>query len=139
ILRALHAEPAGSPTTRFEVATIRLNTACANGTREQHSPGRYGLRCAAIRDIIRVAYGSTGGPPQGQLPPVLGGPRWLDTDRYDIEATAPGNPGLDQMYGPMTRALLEERFRLKLRDEVRKMPVYNLTVKGTARMKPIQN
>jgi uncharacterized protein (TIGR03435 family) len=68
----------------------------------------------------------------------LGGPRWLDTDRYDILATAPDNPGLDQMYGPMTRALLEDRFRLKLHDEVRKMPVYDLAVlKRAVRLKPI--
>jgi uncharacterized protein (TIGR03435 family) len=70
----------------------------------------------------------------------LGGPRWLDTDRYDIQATAPGNAGLDQMYGPMTRALLEDRFRLKLHDEARKLPVYNLTVlKNPAKLKPIKD
>jgi len=70
-------------------------------------------------------------------PEVVGGPRWIDTDRYDIVATAPDNPGLDQMYGPMTRTLLEDRFRLKLHDEVRRLPVYNLTVlKQSAKLKP---
>jgi uncharacterized protein (TIGR03435 family) len=44
------------------------------------------------------------------------------------------------MYGPMTRALLEDRFALKLRDEVRKMPVYNLAaVKGASKLKPIRD
>jgi uncharacterized protein (TIGR03435 family) len=41
------------------------------------------------------------------------------------------------MYGPMTRTLLEDRFRLKLHDEVRNLPVYKLTVlKQAARLKP---
>ena len=31
------------------------------------------------------------------------------------------------MYGPMTRTLLEDRLHLKLHDEVRKLPVYDLT------------
>lgn len=125
---------------RFEVASIRLDPDCGGGAREQQSPGRFGVLCVSLRDVIRVAYGGVEGPAPGRLPEVLGGPRWIDTDRYDIVATAPGNPGLDQMYGPMTRALLEDRFRLKLHDEVRKSPVYNLTVlKQPAKLKPIQD
>ena len=125
---------------RFEVASIRLDPECGGGAREQQSPGKFGVLCVSLRDVIRVAYGSVEGPAPGRLPEVLGGPGWIDTDRYDILATAPGNPGLDQMYGPMTRALLEDRFRLKLHDEVRRSPVYNLTVlKQPAKLKPIKD
>ncbi len=124
--------------SRFEVATIRLDPDCSGGTREQQSPGRYGILCVPLRDVIRVAYGNVEGSTQGRLPEVLGGPRWIDTDRYDIVATAPENPGLDLMYGPMTRTLLEDRFHLKLHDEVRKLPVYNLMVlKQAAKLKPV--
>jgi uncharacterized protein (TIGR03435 family) len=129
-----HGQTAAS---RFEVATIRLDPDCGGGAREQQSQGRYGILCVSIREVIRVAYGNVEGPTPGRLPEVLGGPRWIDTDRYDIVATAPENPGLDQMYGPMTRTLLEDRFHLKLHDEVRKLPVYNLTVfKRAAKLKP---
>lgn len=125
----------GQATPRFEVATIRLDPDCSGGTREQQSPGRFGVLCASVRDVIRVAYGDVEG--QGRLPDVLGGPHWMDSERYDIVATAPENPGLDQMYGPMTRTLLEDRFHLKLHDEVRNLPVYRLTVlKQAARLKP---
>jgi uncharacterized protein (TIGR03435 family) len=124
---------------RFEVASIRLDPDCA-GAREQQSPGRFGVLCVSLREVIRVAYGNVEGPAPGRLPEVLGGPRWIDTDRYDILATAPGNPGLDQMYGPMTRALLEDRFALKLHDEVTRSPVYNLTaLKQPAKLKPIKD
>lgn len=131
----LHAQ--GQAAARFEVATIRLDPDCSGGTREQQSPGRFGVLCVSLRDVIRVAYGSVEGPPPGRLPEVLGGPRWIDSDRYDIVATAPDNPGLDQMYGPMTRTLLEDRFRLNLHDEARNLPVYKLKVlKQAAKLKP---
>jgi uncharacterized protein (TIGR03435 family) len=132
----LHAQ-VPEPASRFEVATIRLNNDCGAGAREHLSQGRFGIECVSLREVIRVAYGNPGDASQGWLPEVLGGPGWLDTDRYDIQATAPGNPGLDRMYGPMTRALLEDRFRLKLHDEVRKLPVYDLTVlKEGPKLKP---
>jgi uncharacterized protein (TIGR03435 family) len=135
LLASLGLYAQGQDTARFEVATIRLDPDCSGGTREQQSPGRFGVLCASLRDVIRVAYGNVERP--GRLPEVLGGPHWIDSDRYDIVATAPNNPGLDQMYGPMTRTLLEDRFRLKLHDEVRNLPVYKLTVlKQAARLKP---
>lgn len=126
----------GQQPPRFDVATIRLNTNCTGGAREQLSQGRFGVQCVSLRDVIRVAYGNVGGPAPGRLPDVLGGPTWIDTDRYDIEATAPGNPGLDQMYDAMTKALLKDRLHLKVHEEVRELPVYNLTaLKDGAKLK----
>src|SRR5579859_2234898 len=117
---ATHAQIQPS-TSRFEVASIRRASDC-NGTREQESPGRFGILCVPLREVIRVAYGNADTPSGGSFPAVIGGPPWLDSDRYDIYATAPENPGLDQIYGPMTRTLLEDRLRLKLHDEVRSLP-----------------
>jgi uncharacterized protein (TIGR03435 family) len=121
------------------VATIRLNTDCANsGSREQLSPGRFGVECVSVRDYIRGAYGSFGNGRNANLSPpkVVGGPDWIDADRYDIIAKAPADAGLDQMYGPIMRALLEDRFRLKVHKEIRELPVYALTVaKGASRLK----
>jgi uncharacterized protein (TIGR03435 family) len=134
-LLVLHAHGQGA--ARFEVATVRLDPDCSGGAREQQSQGRFGVICVSLRDVIRIAYGNVEGPSPGRLPEVLGGPHWIDSDRYDIVATAPDNPGLDQMYGPMTRTLLEDRFRLKVHDEVRILPIYKLTVfKQAAKLKP---
>jgi uncharacterized protein (TIGR03435 family) len=116
----------------FEVATIRLNEACNGGGLEHLSPGRFGVECVSLRDYIRGAYGSygLGRNPNVRPPKVLGGPDWVDTDRYDIVAKAPGETGLDEMYGPMLRALLEDRFGLKVHSEIRELPVYALTAAG---------
>ena len=124
----------------FEVATIRRNETCVNGAGlEHHSPGRFGVECVSLRDYIRGAYGSYGfgRNPDVRPPKVLGGPDWVDTDRYDIVATAPGETGLDEMYGPMMRALLEDRFGLKIHSEIREFPVYTLTAgRGGAKLTP---
>jgi uncharacterized protein (TIGR03435 family) len=109
-LPGIHAQGSDAA-VRFDVATIRLNTACTGGGTEELSPGKFGLRCVSLRQVIRVAYGNADRSSTARPPDVFGGPGWVDTDRYDIEASAPGNPGLDRMYGPMTKALLEERFR----------------------------
>jgi uncharacterized protein (TIGR03435 family) len=122
---------AQTPRVGFEVATIRLNEACVNGAGLEHlSPGRFGVECVSLRDYIRGSYGSYGfgRNPNVRPPTVLGGPGWVDADRYDIVASAPGETGLDEMYGPMMRALLEDRFQLKIHSETRGLPVYAFTV-----------
>jgi hypothetical protein len=40
--------------------------------------------------------------------PGLNNSGWLNSDRYMITATAPGNPPLGTILGPMLRALLED-------------------------------
>ena len=92
------------------------------------------LGCVSIHDVIRIAWGNVGDPDPKRLSDVYGGPPWLNTDYYDITAQAPGNAGMDEMYGPMTKALLEDRFRLKLHDEIRQLPVYNLTVANKTKL-----
>jgi uncharacterized protein (TIGR03435 family) len=124
-----------APRPEFEVATIKLSLACiSGGGHEQLSPGRFGVECVSLRDYIRVAFGAFGsGRDPGKKPPeVLGGPAWLNTDRYDIIAKASGDAGLDEMYGPMMQSLLEDRFKFKLHTEVRELPVYLLTVNDKA-------
>jgi uncharacterized protein (TIGR03435 family) len=127
---------------QFEVATIRLNKACVNGAGLEHlSLGRFGVECVSLRDYIRGAYGSYGfgRNPNVRPPKVLGGPDWVDTDRYDIVAKAPTEAGLDEMYGPMMRALLEDRFGLKIHSEIRELPVYALTAaRGGAKLTPLK-
>jgi uncharacterized protein (TIGR03435 family) len=69
--------------------------------------------------LIQAAYGLT----RSQ---VEGGPPWVLTDRYKIEARA-GNATPDDIRS-MLQSLLAERFHLTLRREVRLLPVYELAV-----------
>src|SRR5258708_18510247 len=107
----------------FEVASI---TPCKPGTPEprlEHtgmaqftSPGgRFRASATTLKFLLEWAYGI-------QPAQHLGGPSWIDTDRYDIVARAEGNPTDDQMK-LMTRTLLAERFELKFHRESKELPV----------------
>ncbi len=126
----------------FEVASIKLCEGGDLGGRgagrgggagggPAASPDRLTMNCQPLRNLIRAAYVTfVDGhlAPPGGRPPIEGGPSWVDSDRYQITAKAEGTPGQNMMRGPMLRALLEDRFKLKIRRETREVPVYNLTV-----------
>jgi uncharacterized protein (TIGR03435 family) len=56
----------------------------------------------------------------------LVGPPWIDQERFDIVAT--GNHTSWQQVPQMLRALLTERFNVRVRTEKREQPVYALVV-----------
>ncbi len=57
---------------------------------------------------------------------LSGGPAWLDSDRFDLEAKAEG-AGENQLR-QMLQTLLAERFKLVVHRETKEMPVYALVV-----------
>jgi uncharacterized protein (TIGR03435 family) len=59
---------------------------------------------------------------------LVGGPAWIDSAEYQIEAKAPDNTSQSMMRGPMLQGLLEDRFQLRIHREARKIPVYELVV-----------
>jgi len=128
-----------TPQPEFEAASIKLNKNCAMGGRSggMTSPGRITLECAELRDLILTAYEIYGGnaKPASFRMQVLGGPAWMDSDRFDFTLKAEGNAAIAQMYGPMLQTLLEDRFRLRVHRETREAPVFLLTVaKGGAKL-----
>jgi uncharacterized protein (TIGR03435 family) len=131
---------AQSPVPTFEAATIKPATGCMGpGRGGPMGPGRLTMGCTTLRDLIRIAYGAfAGGPaPDPRWLQIIGGPKWLESDQYNIEAKATGTPGLLEMMGPMMQALLEDRFKLKLHREPKDMPVYVLTVaKSSSKLQP---
>jgi uncharacterized protein (TIGR03435 family) len=134
----------------FEVATIKP---CGSGDAgggarggrggdgNGPSPDRLNLACQPVMLLIRMAYFNFAG---GRLnprntTPVDGGPAWVNSDRYQITAKAEGTPGQEMMRGPMLQALLEDRFKLKVRRESREVPVYAMTVaRGGPKLKAFQ-
>jgi uncharacterized protein (TIGR03435 family) len=58
---------------------------------------------------------------------LLGGPDWIDSDRFDILASAPAGTSESTML-TMLQTLLADRFKLVLRREAREMPVYSLVI-----------
>src|ERR1700733_7396501 len=56
---------------------------------------------------------------------VIGGPEWIDSDRYDILALTPNSvrPNLDEQM-TMLRNSLVDRFSLKFRRQPKTLPIY---------------
>ncbi|HUK36065.1 MAG TPA: TIGR03435 family protein [Vicinamibacterales bacterium] len=103
----------------FEVASIKPNTSgdARSGTRDLPG-GRVTITNLRLRDVIRAAYGTN------DLE-VIGGPSWLDTERWDIvAAAAPGHPNAS--WQPMMKSLLAERCRLHAHTEQREQPIFRL-------------
>jgi uncharacterized protein (TIGR03435 family) len=70
---------------------------------------------------------------------ISGGPAWVHSDRYLIEAKPVRATAKEMMNGPMLQALLEDRFHLKMRRETREVPAYALTaLQGAAKLPPFQ-
>jgi uncharacterized protein (TIGR03435 family) len=61
---------------------------------------------------------------------IVGGPSWLTTARYSINAAAGAAVGRDQVF-LMLQSLLEERFQLKTHRELSPLPVYRLVPSGS--------
>jgi bla regulator protein BlaR1 len=100
---------------RFEVASIRPSLQESPDVKrpglDLHmlSGGRLLAEKVLLRYFIQNAYGVE--PFQ-----VSGGPAWINSAHYDINAKAEGNPNNSQMR-LMMQALLEDRFKLKLHHE----------------------
>jgi uncharacterized protein (TIGR03435 family) len=90
--------------------------------------GRYDLRKGTMIDLITTAWGV-------DADTVVGGPSWLELNRYDIAAKVPqGTPHETVLL--MLQNLLEERFGLVVNKDVRPVPAYVLTVgKGNYKLK----
>src|SRR3954463_15214773 len=120
------AQDATSPV--FEVATIKVNKSGENNQLIRRQPGgRVTVTNMPARFLIVFAYQLA----QFQL---IGGPSWAATDRYDMVAKLEGNPDFPppgQAADPIQlamRALLADRFKLKVHRETREMDIYALVL-----------
>src|SRR5579863_10277682 len=111
----------------FEVASVRLNQAA--GGRIRRDPGRLDITGMTLRAMLRYAY-------DVRDIQISGGPAWLDSDHWDIAATA-GREVTDDERKKMLQALLRERFKMTIHRESKELPVYALVVaKNGSKLKP---
>jgi uncharacterized protein (TIGR03435 family) len=126
------APPETTPATppAFETADVHPS---AHSTRAYMTGGvlrggRYDLRNATLVDLIATAYGVDNDK-------VLGGPIWLETDRFDVIAKAPPTTSPETLR-LMLQALLADRFKLVIHKDTKPLPAYSLTVgKGKPKLK----
>jgi uncharacterized protein (TIGR03435 family) len=126
----------------FEVATIKPTGPSSDGHTHINYPtgDRFSASNITIRALMQWAYDM----PETQ---ILDDPPWLASTRFDIQAKADG----DQIKGltgeqdrdlkrRMVQALLVDRFQLKLHQETRTLPAYDLVVaKGGSKMQPTKS
>jgi uncharacterized protein (TIGR03435 family) len=123
-------EPAGG--WAFEVASIKPNNSGDGRVFAQTQPGRMTMTNVPLKMLIRQAY-------QLQDFQISGGPGWVASDHFDINAKMP--EGFQPTPGPppapggppspiqqMLRALLAERFKLVVHNETKDAPIYALIV-----------
>jgi uncharacterized protein (TIGR03435 family) len=80
-------------------------------------------------EYIRWAYSTSWSHRlKPDLSPISGGPAWINSERYTIQAKADEGTSPEVMQGPMLQSLLKERFKARIRLEVRQVLVYALIV-----------
>jgi len=102
-----------------------------DGGHLQYSPGRVATPWTGVtvKRIIQEAYGFSNYR-------VSGGPAWIDTDKFKLEARSTDPSADEGQLRLMLRTLLSKRFHLEFRRETRQIPVYALTVaKGGAKIR----
>ena len=138
-------QTAAPPGVTFAVASIKRNRE-AEATRAAIPPnitvyaaraqtlpgGRFLGRGMSAHELIRDAYGYR----NRAWSDIVGAPRWIDEERYDVEAKADvefplsTSVGLPPAGQAALRALLAERFNLRVRVEMQRRPVYELVMKN---------
>lgn len=113
---AAQGPPDAAPKVEY-IASIKRNT--TGGGTIRMAPGTISAIGMPIRPLIRQAYGPL------QDFQLVGGPDWIDADRFDIEARLESPPSQPMMQA-MLRQLLAERFGLRVHMESRELPIYEL-------------
>lgn len=119
LLLAAAVTHAQTPRT-FDVASIKLNVDWnqpGSGLAAPQAGGRFIGRGVTLRRLIGDAYEMD----------VEGGPEWIGSNRYDVNATAGGDVGPGEIR-LMLRSLLADRFRLVVHTESREQSVYAMTL-----------
>jgi uncharacterized protein (TIGR03435 family) len=127
IALAAHAQ---SSRPQFEVASIKPAAPNSLGQLGRAPGGRLTATNVPLVLLIQNAY-------RVRSFQVLGGPSWMATERWDIEArpeegsvTPPGpqDPNVPDLFSLRLQSLLEDRFKLQIHHETRELPVFELTV-----------
>jgi uncharacterized protein (TIGR03435 family) len=117
---------------KFEVAAIRVNKNLGSGKLNLNQAGGHltasnvSLKFLIIQayQIERVHFASN--PAGGE---------WIDSEHFDIEAVAEGNPSVEQKR-LMIQSLLTDRFKLTMHHETRQLPEYALTLSKAGKTGP---
>ncbi len=117
VAEKLHLPP---PPTEFEVADLKPSPPDFQRMMLRIQPGgRVNIQGLPIKFLIEQAWNLTDDM-------IVGMPKWMESDRYDIVAKAPvADVDIDELW-TMLRALVVERFQLTTHTEERPLTAYTL-------------
>ncbi len=133
------AQTEGTSRPSFEVASIKPAKSGTHGSSLQTPPGRFVATNLTAKMLIAFAYNYKGPGIALEENRILGGPGWINTERFDVEAKVkdslvneeekkrPFNVWIDQIR-LMVQTMLAERFKLKVSFETKELPIYALVV-----------
>jgi uncharacterized protein (TIGR03435 family) len=121
LVACLLAQTPSAPLT-FDVVSIHPSDPNATNGMIKPIPGDHGYTAQnfPVRLMIALMY---------KIPArqIEGGPEWINTERFDIEARADGPHSVDDLH-TMCQNLLVDRFGLKFHHDVREGNIYALTI-----------
>jgi uncharacterized protein (TIGR03435 family) len=129
VLAAQVSKAPDDTTLAFEVATVKPippDDQRQLGIQPLQPGGLFRAVGLTLREFLRVAYGTPAVLLSSQ---VVGGPAWVDTERFEITAKVPdvaSLPDSARRVVLMLRALLDERFKVTHHTEARQLPVFDL-------------
>ena len=115
------AQAGAQEAERFDVASIRRNVSGqqqGGGLAGPQPGGRFIGIGVTLRRLVSDAYEGAD---------VLGGPPWVGTDRFDVNARAERDVPPGQIRR-LLQSLLADRFKLVVHTEPRDVPIYTLTL-----------
>jgi uncharacterized protein (TIGR03435 family) len=110
------------PRLEFDVASVKPSKPGAEGGGIKPLPGgqTYVATNVPVKLMIKLMYHLNDRE-------ISGGPGWLDTDLYDVEAKADSPHNIDELH-VMFQNLIVDRFKLQFHKETRILPAYELVV-----------
>lgn len=103
----------------FDVVSIKR--AAGGGMFMRTAPGSVTTSNVPVQQLIRQAYGL-------QESQIVGGPEWMATERFDIEARFDPAPVNGLTGPPRVQAMLADRFQFAAHEEQREMPILALVM-----------
>jgi uncharacterized protein (TIGR03435 family) len=129
LVRAQSQQATGTPSSSFDVASIKPNRSADGLIRLMFAPDGFNATGMSTKALIAFAYNVK----EFQ---ISGGPGWLDSERYNIDAKMdePTIEALRKMPPEqateqrrvMMQSLLKERFKLKVSQSSKELPIYAL-------------
>jgi uncharacterized protein (TIGR03435 family) len=113
----------------FDVVSVRPNTTGSGGSSERTNPGHVMAENITASSMIQQAFGV-------RASQIEGAPAWIETDKYDLQATTGTTKDLNDVeLQPYWESLLTTRFRMKYHRASKEMQIYSLTLaKGGAKL-----